>query len=61
MPNNNEEVLITTSWGKVCEDIYHHDSAGSYFEDHDVVIAWKKKPQPYSESEDKENETSEPI
>lgn len=64
MPDDNEEVLITTSWGKVCEDIYHHDPAGSYFEDHDDpddVIAWKKKPQPYSKSEDNKNETSEPI
>ena len=57
MPEDCEEVLITTSWGRVCEDIFHHEVDCSWFEDHedpDDVIAWMKKPQPYSESEDSE-------
>lgn len=64
MPEDCEEVLITTSWGKVCEDIYHQEIDCCYFEDHDDpddVIAWMKKPQPYRESEEQTDVPRLPI
>lgn len=50
MPEDGEEVLITTRSGDVCEDIYHDDPECCYFEDHDdpdEVIAWMPKPKAY--------------
>lgn len=50
MPEDGQDVLITTKWGTVCEDIYHDDVDASYFEDHDDpddVIAWMPKPKGY--------------
>lgn len=50
MPEDGQDVLITTKWGTVCEDIYHDDVDASYFEDHDDpddVIAWMPKPKAY--------------
>lgn len=50
MPEDGEEVLITTRSGDVCEDIYHDDPECCYFEDHDdpdEVIAWMRKPKAY--------------
>lgn len=47
MPDDGQEVLITTSWGAVCEDTYHADDVLAGFEDHDDpddVIAWMPKP-----------------
>ena len=50
MPEDGQDVLITTKWGTVCEDTYHDDVDASYFEDHDDpddVIAWMPKPKGY--------------
>ena len=50
MPEDGQDVLITTKWGTVCEDIYHDDVDASYFEEHDDpddVIAWMPKPKGY--------------
>lgn len=50
MPEDGQDVLITTKWGTVCEDIYHDDVDANYFEDHDDpddVIAWMPKPKGY--------------
>ena len=50
MPEDGQDVLITTKWGTVCEDIYHDNVDVSYFEDHydpDDVIAWMPKPKGY--------------
>ena len=50
MPEDGQDVLITTKWGTVCEDIYHDDVDASYFEGHDDpddVIAWMPKPKGY--------------
>ena len=50
MPEDGQDVLITTKWGTVCEDVYHDDVDASYFEDHDDpddVIAWMPKPKGY--------------
>lgn len=50
MPEDGQDVLITTKWGTVCEDTYHDDVDASYFEDHDDpddVIAWMPKPKAY--------------
>lgn len=53
LPDDGEEVLITTRWGAVCIDTFHRDEEDqSYFEDHDDaddVSAWKPLPKPYKE------------
>lgn len=55
MPDDGQEVLITTSWGAVCEDTYHADDVLAGFEDHDDpddVIAWMPKPKAYKKEEE---------
>lgn len=50
MPDDEQEVLITTRWGAVCTDIWHREVDCSWFEDHediDDVIAWMPKPEGY--------------
>lgn len=54
MPDDGQEVLITTSWGAVCEDTYHADDVLAGFEDHDDpddVIAWMPKPEAYKKED----------
>lgn len=56
MPDDGQEVLITTSWGAVCEDTYHADDILAGFEDHDDpddVIAWMPKPKAYKKEDAK--------
>lgn len=56
MPDDGQEVLITTSWGAVCEDTYHTDDDLAGFEDHDDpddVIAWMPKPEAYKKEDAK--------
>jgi len=56
MPDDGQEVLITTSWGAVCEDTYHTDDVLAGFEDHDDpddVIAWMPKPEAYKKEDAK--------
>lgn len=59
MPEDGQEVLITTQYGDVVIDIWHDDIDSCYFEDHDDpddVIAWMPKPEGYkSEVQDADN------
>ena len=53
LPNDGQEVLITSNYGSVDKTTFYTD-CGNYFEnyeDYDEVIAWKPLPQPYKESE----------
>lgn len=55
MPDDGQEVLITTRWGAVCEDTFHADAVLSGFEyqdDPDDVIAWMPKPEAYKKEEE---------
>ena len=52
LPDDDQEVLVTTRWGDVCTDIWHRDVDCCYFEDYsddDDVIAWMPLPEPYKE------------
>lgn len=54
MPEDGEEVLITTKYG-VYADRYYWDDCGCYFEDHyddGEVLAWKRFPEPYKEGDE---------
>ena len=57
LPEDGEEVLITTRYDEVTTDTFYRDE-GCYFEtycDEDDVKAWMPLPKPYkAESEDKE-------
>lgn len=57
LPDDDQEVLVTTRWGDVCIDTWHRDVDCCYFEDYsddDDVIAWMPKPEPYKkEGEEK--------
>ena len=51
LPDDNQEVLVTTRWGDVCIDIWHRDVDCCYFEnnsDDDDVIAWMPLPEKYN-------------
>lgn len=53
MPEDGEEVLVTTKYG-VYADRYYWDDCGCYFEDHyddGEVLAWKRFPEPYKEGD----------
>lgn len=59
LPEDGEEVEVTTYLGDVTLDVFCRDSSnGCYFEhycDDGDVLAWRHKPEPYkAESEDKE-------
>ena len=50
LPDDDQEVLVTTRWGEICIDIWHRDVDCCYFEnnsDDDDVIAWMPLPEPY--------------
>lgn len=52
LPDDEQEVLITTKYGHVEKTTFYQD--GCYFEeyeDYDDVIAWRKLPQPYKDGE----------
>ena len=55
LPDDGEEVLITTSCGDVVEDTFCRDGDyGCYFEnycDEGDVVAWRSKPEPYKEGD----------
>lgn len=65
MPDEDQEVLITTRWGDVCTDIWHSEIDCSWFEDHediDDVIAWMPKPERYQEEyEEAKNDESREV
>lgn len=48
LPEESEEVFITTSWGSVTTDIIEYDG-GFYWEEHDMedVVAWMPLPKPH--------------
>lgn len=51
LPEDGEEVLITTKYG-VRTDTFYRDEEGCYFEsycDEGEVLAWKPLPKPYKE------------
>ena len=55
MPDDGEEVLVTTSSGRVCEDTFCADPDAYGFEynsDPDDVIAWMPKPKAYKKEEE---------
>jgi len=60
LPDDGEEVEITTHLGDVTMDIFCRDPEGCYFEnycDDGDVLAWRHKPEPYkAESEEKHDE-----
>ena len=50
LPDDDQEVLVTTRWGDVCIDTWHRDVDCCYFEDNcddDDVIAWMPIPAAY--------------
>lgn len=50
LPDDDQEVLVTTRWGDVCIDTWHGDVDCCYFEDNcddDDVIAWMPLPEGY--------------
>lgn len=55
MPDDGQEVLVTTSSGRVCEDTFcaDFDAYGfEYYSDPDDVIAWMPKPKAYKKGEE---------
>ena len=53
LPEEGDEVFITTKWGSVTTDTIGYDGC-FYFEEHDMedVIAWMPLPKPYKEVEE---------
>lgn len=50
LPNDGEEVFVTTFLGDVRMDVFYRDPDGSFFEtycDEDDVKAWARKPKPW--------------
>lgn len=53
LPDDGQEVLITSKYGSVDKTTFYTD-CGDYFEqyeDYDEVIAWQPLPEPYKERE----------
>ena len=53
LPDDDEEVLVSTIFGTVMFDTFCRDSDyGCYFEDYDYdqILAWAHKPNPYKEA-----------
>lgn len=57
LPEENEEVLITTSWGSVTTDTIEYDGC-FYWEDLDMedVVAWMPLPKPFVKGEEQNND-----
>lgn len=54
LPDDGEEVLITTEFRNVYMDVFHNENGDCYFECYEIedVRAWMPLPQPYkAESE----------
>lgn len=48
LPEDGDDVLVTTAWGAVSVDTFCNDCDGAYFEKFDEdIIAWMKLPEPY--------------
>ena len=54
LPDDSQDVLITTCWGDVQLCTFCVDSMGSYFDemDEDEVLAWMPLPEPYKNEDD---------
>lgn len=54
LPDDAQDVLISTSWGDVKICTFCVDEYGSYFDemDEDDVLAWMPLPQPYTKEDD---------
>lgn len=51
LPDDGQEVLVSTQYGNVCTDTLYQDEDGCYFEengDMDGIVAWMPLPQPYN-------------
>lgn len=58
LPEDGEEVLITTRYDTVCTDTFYRDD-GCYFEtycDEDDVKAWMPLPEPYKAESEVQND-----
>lgn len=57
LPDDGQEVLTCSRYGRIAIDTFENDNDGCYFEengDMDGIIAWMPLPEPYkAESEDK--------
>lgn len=53
LPDDGQEVLITSKFGSVDKTTFYTDSCNYFenYEDYDEVIAWQPLPQPYKEGE----------
>ena len=49
MPDDGQEVIVSTKWGSVNIDTFCRDVEGSYFESYDIdeVTAWMPLPEPW--------------
>ena len=59
LPDDGEEVEITTHLGDVTMDIFCRESGGCYFEnycDDGDVLAWRHKPEPYKAESEERND-----
>lgn len=54
LPDDDQDVLISTSWGDVKICTFCVDDMGSYFDemDEDDVLAWMPLPEPYRKEDD---------
>ena len=58
LPDDGQEVLVTTRYDEVKTDMFYRDD-GCYFEtfcDEDDVKAWMPKPEPYKAESEERNE-----
>lgn len=56
LPEDGQEVLITTRSGNVISTTFWHDESGCFFENYEEdgdVLAWMPLPEPYKEEEEK--------
>ena len=57
MPSDEEEILVTTRYGRVEKDVCYEDgefSLDSGYDWIDDVVAWMPLPEPYKESEEEQ-------
>lgn len=54
LPEEGQEVILTTKGGFVTIDVFDYVEAGGFFEnyDFDEVLAWAPMPEPYKKRED---------
>lgn len=54
LPEEGQEVILTTKYGFVTIDVFDYVEAGGFFENYefDEVLAWAPMPEPYKKMED---------